>query len=202
MVEGSESDTEVNIEVKEIENEMSVREIMTKKVFSTDIKTTITEVAREMIKCNVGSIIVTEGKEAVGIITERDIVRKISTEIEKLDRVCASEIMSSPIITAKPSTNIIDAAEQMVKCNIRRLPVMEGSNIVGIVTDRDILMVSPGLNTILANLIEMNHEQSGPITHEPEGGICEYCGTFSNDIRLSNGMMMCESCRDTEGYYD
>ncbi|MBN1134021.1 MAG: CBS domain-containing protein [Methanosarcinaceae archaeon] len=202
MVEGSENDTKVNIEVKEIENEMSVREIMTKKVFSTDIKTTITDVAREMIKCNVGSIIVTEVKEAVGIITERDIVRKISTEIENLDRVCASEIMSSPIITAKPSTNIIDAAEQMVKCNIRRLPVMDGSNIVGIVTDRDILMVSPGLNTILANLIEMNHEQSGSITHEPEGGICEYCGSFSNDILLSNGMMMCESCRDTEGYYD
>ena len=56
--------------------------------------------------------------------------------------------------------------------------------------------------TILADLIEMNREQSMPMAPEPEGGICEYCGTFSNDLRLSNGMMMCESCRDTEGYYD
>jgi CBS domain-containing protein len=202
MVEGSERDTEVDIAVKEIENEMSVREIMTKRVITTDIKATMTEVARAMIKCNVGSIIVTEDKEAVGIITERDIVRKLVDGTEKLDRVCAGEIMSSPIMTAKPSTNIIDAAEQMVKCNIRRLAIMEGGNIVGIVTDRDILTVSPGLNTILANLIEMNREQTMPMTTEPEGGVCEYCGTFSNDLSLSNGMMMCESCRDTEGYYD
>ena len=202
MVEGSESDTEVDITVKEIENEMSVREIMTKKVFTTDIKVTINEVARAMIKHKVGSIIVIEDKEAVGIITERDIVRKLADGTDNLDLVCASEIMSSPIITAKPSTNIINAAEQMVKCNIRRLAIIERGNIVGIVTDRDILTVSPGLNTILADLIEMNREQTMPITPEPEGGICEYCGTFSNDLQLSNGRMMCESCRDTEGFYD
>jgi len=202
MVEGSERDTEVDIAIKEIENEMSVREVMTKKVFSTDIKATMTEVARQMIGRNVGSIIVTENKEAVGIITERDIVRKLAEGTEKLDRVCAGEIMSSPIMTAKPSTNIIDAAEQMVRCNIRRLAVMEGGDIVGVVTDRDVLTVSPGLNTILVNLIEMNRAQTIPMAPEPEGGICESCGTFSNDLRLSNGMMMCESCRDTEGYYD
>jgi len=202
MPEGAEPDTKVETAIKEIENEMSVREVMTRNVFTIDVKANMPAVAREMVKRNVGSIIVTKDNDAVGIITERDIVRKIADKDIKPGEIPAGEIMSSPIITAKPSTNIIDAAERMVKSGIRRLAIMEGSNIVGIVTDRDVLTVSPGLNTILESLIEMNREQNIPQTPEIEGGVCEYCGTFSSDITLVNGLMLCESCRDSEGYYD
>ena len=198
MVLGTQRDMETGITIKEIENEMLVSEVMTKNVFTLDVKANVAEIAGEMTRHNVSSIVVTKKGDAVGIITERDIVRKVVAEDKEPGNIPASDIISSPLITVRPSTNIIDAARIMLKHDIRRLIVKENGSASGIVTDKDLLMIAPGLNTILESLIEMSNEQTIPQTPEFESGTCEYCGAYGETVTLVNGLLLCEDCKDSK----
>lgn len=197
---------ETDIQRKEIETEISVSEVMNKTVVTLDINTEIPVLAREMVRQNVGSVIITKDGKAVGIITERDLVRYIITKDKKPSLVHARKILSSPLVTVKPDTNIIEASELMLKSDIKRLPVLEKGDIVGIVSNTDILTVTPGLSTILKNLIEMNQENlflsNEELSLDFKQGICEICGYYSEDLKMLEGRLLCPSCRDTEGYYD
>lgn len=198
MVMDTTNDQGTNESIKEIEIYISVKEVMTEKVITTDIEESALKVGKEMIKHNVGSIIVTKNDEAVGIITERDMVKKIIAKNKKTENVSASMLMSSPLIMIKPSTNVIDASKIMSKANVRRLVVMQNGKIVGIITDRDLLTIAPGLNTILSDLVEMNRKQDVMAEEEYEGGICQRCGYYVADLATVNGRILCESCRDEE----
>ena len=198
MVLGTQRDLETSTSIKEIENEMLVSEVMTKNVFTMDVRANATEIATGMTRHNVSSIVVTKNGDAVGIITERDIVRKVVAWEKESGKISADEIMSSPLMTIRPSTNIIDAARIMLKHDIRRLVVKENGSPSGIVTDKDLLMIAPGLNTILESLIEMSNEENIFRTPELERGICEYCGAAGENVMLVNGLMLCESCKDSE----
>lgn len=207
MVFDRRKEIETDIQIKEIEKEMSVSEVMNRTVVTMDINTDVPVIAREMVRHDVGSVIITEKGKAMGIITERDLVRDIVTKDKKPSRVHASKIVSTPLVTVKPTTSVIEASGIMLKSDIKRLPVLENGNIVGIVSNTDILMVTPGLSTILKDLIEMNRE-SLFATSEGEGpefnsGICESCGYYSEDLEMVNGRLLCRDCRDIEeDYYD
>ncbi len=202
MVLGAQWDLETDASINEIRKEMSVREVMTSKLVVANINSSVLEIAREMISQNVGSVIITDDVGPVGIITETDIISKVVINNMMPGTVMAGQIMSSPIIATKPSTNVIEAAEQMTRCNIRRLAVIDGDRIVGIITDRDILIVSPGLNTILESLIELHRDENNFVEESGiERGICQRCGAYT-DLALMNGLMLCEDCKEEEGYYD
>lgn len=204
MVLGAQWDLETDTSINEIRKEMSVREVMTTNVVVANINSNVLEIAREMICHEVGSVIITDDNDPVGIITETDIISKVVINNMVPSAVMAGTIMSSPIIATKPSTSVIEAAEQMTRCNIRRLVVIDGDRMVGIITDRDILSISPGLNIILENLIELHRDESESDFEEETGidrGICQRCGAYT-DLTLMNGLMLCEDCKEEEGYYD
>ncbi|AKB49287.1 hypothetical protein MSBRW_0034 [Methanosarcina barkeri str. Wiesmoor] len=203
----AERDMGTGIHSKEIEREVSVAEVMNKAVIIMDINSDIPAIAREMVSRDAGSVIITENGKAIGIITERDFVKGIVTEDKKPDEVKASEILSTPLITVEPETSIVEASEIMLKANVKRLPVLENSRIVGVISNTDILIVTPGLNTILKELIDMNREAllSTPSLEEvSEGedlqtGMCESCNVFSYDLRFVDGRYLCGNCRQEEG---
>ncbi|MCC7575717.1 MAG: CBS domain-containing protein [Methanomethylovorans sp.] len=202
MVLGAQWDVETDTSINEIRKEMSVREVMTSNVVVANINSSVLEIAREMINQNVGSVIITDDGDPVGIITETDIISKVVVNNMMPSTIMAGKIMSSPIIATKPSTNVIEAAEQMTRCNIRRLAVIDGGRMVGIITDRDILTISPGLNTILESLIELHRDEDNFVEESGiERGICQRCGAYT-DLTLMNGLMLCEDCKEEEGYYD
>ena len=184
----------MNINLNEVE--LSVRDIMTKKIFDADIKSNVQYIAQEMSEHNVNCIVIKKNDIVVGIITEKDLVQKILTKYIKPSTVCADSVMSSPIISIEPFENVIVAAKIMIKSNIRQLVVMENNSIIGIITDKDILALSPDLNFILKNLIAINSEEYLPESLEMEGGICEQCRIFSIDLSIIGGSALCESCRD------
>ncbi|NPE30818.1 CBS domain-containing protein [Methanococcoides sp. SA1] len=184
--------------IKGVLNDVIVNEMMTKGVFTLDVASTALEVSKTMNEKNVDCVIVTKDGEAKGIITERDMVCKVMVKDAIPHTVRAEEIMSSPILTVKPNIDVIKASEMMVKSRIRRLAVTDGKAIIGLVTDRDILTIAPGLNTILEDLIEINSEQDIVENIDIERGVCQRCGSHVDDLVPVNGLILCEDCREEE----
>ena len=118
-----------------------VNQVMSKNVLSLDKTTSLQEAAEHMKKLNVGCVIVTEDKNPIGIITERDFVTKIASEGRPLFTEI-KEVMSSPLITIDPEETIWEASELMKEKLIHKLPVKENDEIVGIITTTDIVKIS------------------------------------------------------------
>ncbi len=116
----------------------SLNEIMSRDVFAVAGDTTVAEVTRAMLKGRVGSAVVMEGRFLAGIFTERDVVRAAASGGD-LSAAKVSEWMTPDPVTAPPDTDSEDAAESMMAQGFRHLPVVDGNNLVGIVSLRDIL---------------------------------------------------------------
>ncbi len=183
-----------------METAIPVREIMSRPVITTDADLDIFTAAKKMISVNVGSLIVLRGGGPVGILTERDIVKKVVAEAADPREVVVEKIMSSPLIVISPDASLRDAAFQMLKAGVKRLPVVSNEGrLVGIITDTDLVSGSSvGLNDILADLIEMHRESvhfAEPV--EMVGGICERCGQISDSLTAVDGELLCWSCKDS-----
>ena len=114
----------------------TVRELMTTDVITIDVQATVLEAAILMHKQDVGDLVVMDGVKAQGIVTERDLVRRVMAQKKSLDtKVC--DIMSSPLITIEDDASLRKAARKMVKYRIRRLPVTKENVLVGIVATSD-----------------------------------------------------------------
>ena len=99
------------------------------------------DVSKLMAKHRIGSIVVIEGnnKKPVGIITERDIIKKVSAQNKSADQVAVRHIMSSPLITVKSIDSVDTAAETIAENKIKRLVVLEqDGSMVGILSVSDI----------------------------------------------------------------
>lgn len=91
-----------------------------------------------MVKHEIGSILVTEKDKPMGIITERDIVKRLGSKGGAGLGEKTGKVASRPLVTAKPTTEIWEAFRMMLANKIRRLPVIKGGRLVGIVTERDL----------------------------------------------------------------
>ena len=107
---------------------------MNSKIISLDKGLSVKSAIKLMVKKNIGSVIVTadSSNNPVGILTERDILKSIAY------RKVRPEIMSTPIMSVESDATLGDAAQLMIKKNIRRLMVKQDSKYVGIVTQRDL----------------------------------------------------------------
>jgi CBS domain-containing protein len=122
-----------------------VSEIMPQKkvVVTVDINDnpSALDVARLMAKHRIGSIVVIEGnnKSPVGMVTERDIIKKVTAQNKSADQVAVRHIMSSPLITVKSIDSIDTAAETIAENRVKRLVVLEqDGSMVGILSVTDI----------------------------------------------------------------
>jgi CBS domain-containing protein len=183
-----------------METDIPLREIMVQEVVEGDTNLNVMEAAKLMKKYDVDSIVVLNNGEPVGIVTQGDIIRELVSKDTTPSTVKLKNIMTTPLITASPNDRLSNIAKKMATEKIRKIPVIEDGKLVGIVADVDILSVSSEMNSILAELIEMNVEREILGTgSEGEGigqGICEKCGSFSNDLVMKDGLMMCETCKE------
>jgi CBS domain-containing protein len=115
-----------------------VRDIMTKEVITIDIDQGAAEAARLMADKHISSVVVLEKEIPIGIITERDFVKKICAKELEISRIKAGEIMSRIRTFADPETSIDVAIQRMLNHNIRRLPIMSEGKTVGIITVTDL----------------------------------------------------------------
>lgn len=91
-----------------------------------------------MVQHDIGSVIVVDGMNPVGIVTERDVTKQVIKASNVL-KMPIKQVMSKPLVTATPSMSVQDALELMLTNKVRRLPVLEGKEMRGIVTTQDIM---------------------------------------------------------------
>ncbi len=134
-----------------------IRDIMSKDVRVVRPDTSVKEVVATMNKFNIGSIIVVQGNRPVGIITERDILRRLVEPCLAPETLTARQIMTSPVITTNEVASIEEVARLMARKKIKKLPVMNNDKIVGIVSYTDIVFKVPTMFSILEELVRPYH---------------------------------------------
>lgn len=118
---------------------MKVADIMTRDVRSIDSESTVEDAARMMKELNVGSLPVTENGYITGIITDRDVVlRNVADGRTDAANTRVATVMSKTVITATPDMDIHEAADLMAQNQVRRIPVMEDNEMVGILSIGDL----------------------------------------------------------------
>jgi CBS domain-containing protein len=115
-----------------------VKSLMSVKVETVEPRRSLKYALQKMVKRNIGSIVVVEGENLVGIVTERDISRYVAKRTNAL-KMQVRNVMSSPLITIAHSATNQEAMGVMLKEGIRQLPVVEKGKLVGIVSQRDLL---------------------------------------------------------------
>jgi CBS domain-containing protein len=128
---------------------MLVRELMKEEVITVDPELPLFEAAKAMGKNRVGCVVVTEKRKVVGILTERDVLLKVVAEKKDVSKVKAKDVMSSPVITISPDEELDEAISKFSELRIRRLPVVENQNLVGIITSADIISILPEFEKML-----------------------------------------------------
>lgn len=121
------------------QEEPTVKDVMQKSVMAVELNTTARDCAKAMAKRGVSCAVITQQGNAIGIITERDLVSKVMADALDPKKVLVRDIMSTPLITTSPEAMLSGAAEVMARYRIRRLVVVDGTGaLVGIVTTGDI----------------------------------------------------------------
>jgi CBS domain-containing protein len=110
-----------------------------RQVLEIQADASVFEAVKQMVEANVGSLLVTEGGKITGIITERDYLRRVTLQGRTDQDTAVREIMSSPLIVATPETPVDECMALMTDRRIRHVPVVEGGEVVGVVSIGDLV---------------------------------------------------------------
>jgi len=134
-----------------------VRDVMSKEVRVVRPDTSVKEVVATMNKFDIGSIVVVQGDRPVGIITERDILRRLVEPCLAPETLTARQVMTSPVLTISETANIEETAKLMARKRVKKLPVINNGKLVGMITYTDIVAKVPTLLSILEELVRPQH---------------------------------------------
>ncbi|MFP4112238.1 MAG: cyclic nucleotide-binding/CBS domain-containing protein [Candidatus Woesearchaeota archaeon] len=113
--------------------------IMTREVVTVKPDSSIQNISRKMAQNNISCVIVAKGKTPVGIISERDFVKKILSRSKDAEKLTAKDVMSSPVYSVTSKDTIINTSRLMRAKNVRHFAVVEDSMLKGIVTETDLV---------------------------------------------------------------
>ena len=121
---------------------MKVQEILNSKgdsVHSISPDETLSNAIAKLVECNVGSLVVRDGADMVGIITERDILRACAASKQPQDTLAVRDYMSAKVITGVPDDHVEDVMGLMTSRRIRHLPIVHEERLVGIISIGDVV---------------------------------------------------------------
>jgi CBS domain-containing protein len=108
-------------------------------VLSIEAASSVFEAVQEMVEANVGSLLVTDGGDIVGIVTERDYLRRVTLEGRTDRDTPVGEIMTAPLVVVTPETDIDECMAIMTDRRIRHLPVVRDGDVIGVVSIGDVV---------------------------------------------------------------
>lgn len=178
----------------EINATIPVKDVMSSPVITVFEDDKVERVAKLMAKHDIGSIIITDHKEnPVGLITERDLALRVTVKDLLPSKIKAKKVMSSPLRTIDLNIDITECAKMMQKYNNRRLVVMDKGKMIGIVSSKDIVAITPTLIEILMEKARIN--PSLTISRKASlAGYCERCRQWYDSLVNVDGRYICEEC--------
>jgi len=181
------------------------REVIVKEAMKTNLaivkpEISVLEAAKIMKKRKIGNVIVVQKDQAIGILTESDIIKKVVAAGKNAEKVKIKEVMSTPVIITEPYCSLEDAMKIMGKCNVRRLPVIEDDKLIGIITQKDISIISPILHEISREWYDITVRDETYYKKQVFSGKCEDCGTLSANLKNVEGRLLCDDCIDALKY--
>jgi CBS domain-containing protein len=174
---------------------IKVKDAMVTKVVTASPTQTVQDAARIMKEEDVGSVIICEGKNPLGIVTREDIVNKVTSENKMASKIFLKEIMSMNLITCTPDDDIADVAKTMSKYRYERLPVVSFDKLIGIISAREIAKVAPAVIEIMTEHLRIEEPQTAPEEDSTEGE-CELCGNYSDNLHKINDRWVCDRCEE------
>ena len=108
-------------------------------VLRIEADASVLEAVKQMVEANVGSLLVTDGGDIAGIVTERDYLRRVTLEGRTDRETAVRDIISHPLIVATPQTTLDECMALMTECRIRHVPVVDDGEVVGIVSIGDLV---------------------------------------------------------------
>jgi CBS domain-containing protein len=131
---------------------LKVEDVMVKEVITIDENSTVKEAAEIMNKFEIGCLIAVRKGKAMGIITERDLLKRVVAEAKDANKTKVKDVMSSPLVVVEPSMDLEEAVRLMFQMKIKKLPVVDGKRLVGLVSLTDIARFQPQVIKILKQL--------------------------------------------------
>ncbi len=171
---------------------IKVKDIMTGEVVIARPEMTIMEVARLMNSFRIGGLPIVEAGKLVGMLTERDIMNRVVAANLKPNEMKVSQVMTAPPkVIGNLDEDINSIAGKISKFDVTRIPIVDKeNNLVGIVTNRDILRNSRELLDVLLEQAKIKGQlDEGHVAF----GKCEICGQSSH-LQFVNNSFVCDSC--------
>lgn len=174
--------------------EVKVEDVMSSPVITIKETDSVLSASKLMKKHDIGSVVVVEksGKPR-GMITERDVVRRVAALDLLPSKVQAGKSMTKPPATIDPSANVTEAAKKMRELKIRRLVVVEDGKLKGIITSNDIVDITPALIDVIAEKSQIAPVER-PRETAPLSGYCDRCGSWADELKTHDGQFLCEDC--------
>lgn len=134
-----------------------VRDVMSRKVRTTRAKQPIRRAAATMTKFGIGSLVVVNGDEPIGIITEGNISRAVGRGLDP-DQAKVEEVRRAKLVTTSPDARLEEASKVMTEANVKKLPVLENGKLVGVITQTDINASCYSLVSTLKELVRTRYK--------------------------------------------
>jgi len=141
---------------------LTVNDVMTERVITTDVDESVKNAARAMAKFGISSLLVFSEEGLKGILTERDIITRIVCAGLDPSEVPVCDVMSEPVIVVAPDTPLENAVELMLVHQIKKLPILEQSedsyDVLGIVSLVDVARLHPDIINTMRAMVEVKME--------------------------------------------
>jgi len=117
---------------------LKVEAIMTKNLITVEPSATVIEAVEAMSRNEIGCLVVSQADQPMGIITERDVLKRVLLQGRDPTTTKVYEIMSAPLLVGDPEMDVQDAVKLMVTNKIKRLPISRQSQLIGLITLSDL----------------------------------------------------------------
>lgn len=131
---------------------LKVEDVMVREVVTMDENSTVKEAAEIMNKFEIGSLIVVSKGKALGIVTERDLLKRVIADAKDAANTKVKDVMTTPLVVVEPRVDLEEAVKLMFQMKIKKLPVVDGKRLIGLVSLTDIARFHPQMIKLLKQL--------------------------------------------------
>ncbi|WP_436935467.1 CBS domain-containing protein [Halovenus marina] len=184
--------------------DVTIREVMNREYVGVNESDELVGAVELLLREGSETAVVLRGSDPVGLLTERDVFALL---VEGPDPASAtvSDATTTEVPAVSPETTLDVAADTMATHSVRRLRVTEGDELIGIVTEHDIVSARAPRDTTTDMQAEITETPAtattamaseGADTDFEDQSICEGCGSLAHDLVSFNGQLLCADCRD------